>query len=102
MTPDMLKELLVEELVHDVEELVEQVGPAAAVRAVEAGDGVLLIGPAAAGAGEAAAEAAAVAADVLAEQLEAAVAEVQHFGSEAAKGEEAASPQGDEEAGQQQ
>lgn len=73
MTPDMLKVLLVEELVHDVEELVEHMGPQAAVRAVEAGDGVLVIEPTAgaADAGEA---------GVLAEQLEAAVAEVQHFG----------------------
>jgi hypothetical protein len=73
MTPDMLKELLVEELVHDVEELVEHMGPQAAVRAVEAGDGVLLIEPTAAAAhGNEA--------DELAEHLEAAVAEVQHFG----------------------
>jgi hypothetical protein len=77
MTPDMLKELLVEELVHDVEELVEHMGPQAAVRAVEAGDGVLLIEPTAAAAhGNEA--------DELAEQLEAAVAEVQHFGEGAA------------------
>lgn len=78
-----------EELVHDVEELVEHMGPKAAVRAVDAGEGVLLIEPAAAavaGGGEAA-EAAAVAADVLAEQLEAAVAEVQHFGEGSNAGE---------------
>ncbi len=44
----LLQELLVEELVHDVEDLVDQMGPKAAVRAVEAGEGVLLIEPAAA------------------------------------------------------
>lgn len=77
MTPDMLKELLVEELVHDVEELVEHMGPQAAVRAVEAGDGVLLIEPTAAAADG-------NEADELAGQLEAAVAEVQHFGEGAA------------------
>jgi hypothetical protein len=38
MTPDMLKELLVEELVQDVEELVEHMGPQAAVRAMDAGE----------------------------------------------------------------
>jgi hypothetical protein len=45
-----------------------------------AGDGTLIIEPTAAADGSEASAAAAVAADVLTEQLEAAVAEVQHFG----------------------
>jgi len=84
MTPDMLKELLVEELVHDVEELVENMGPAAGVRAVENEAGVLVISAEAAlEAGSQAA--AAAAADELAGHLEAAVAEVQHFGEPVAE-----------------
>lgn len=84
MTPDMLKELLVEELVHDVEELVEHMGPAAGVRAVENEAGVLVISAEAAlEAGSQAA--AAAAADELAGHLEAAVAEVQHFGEPVAE-----------------
>jgi hypothetical protein len=81
MTPGQLRELLVEELEHDVEELVEQLGPQAGVQAVEVSHGEVLITPAAAGGAEGdSGAAAAAAADVLAEQLEAAVAEVQHFG----------------------